>query len=99
MKNHQLKLLSPMNENNEIAVKTLKAMGYEIKNIRLAMAKLIGLTHADLGQMVGLKQVTVSQVLAGFRRTPEVQEAIANALGIRKGIFFENEDRDNQHSN
>lgn len=63
-----------------------------VMNFRKLQARkaYLGLTNGDLAKAAGVCEVTVSKFLNGDDAVrPDIQDAIARALGLRRQIDFE----------
>jgi transcriptional regulator with XRE-family HTH domain len=76
---------------SEIATKT-SVMNWRILQARKA---LLQLTNADLAKAAGVCEVTVSKFMNGDDAVrPDIQDAIAGALGMRRIIDFKTIEND-----
>ena len=74
---------------NQVAVMQLRSLGFPIRQIRLALAKLNGRTHGRMASEIGVSRMSVGHHLNGERRNPDVQQAISHILQVPANVLFE----------
>ncbi len=77
-----------MKNQTHVAVIQLKLLGYPLPNIRKALSKLTGITHADIAKQTGCKRVVITQTLGTRLNNPKVQAAISNIYGVPVDELF-----------
>jgi len=76
-------------QRNYLATQYLKMLGFPRKRVLQAIITLNYITHAQLGDIIGIGRSSISQHLQGHRANKSIQEDIAIALNIPKEILFD----------
>lgn len=75
--------------NNRVAVKSLKALGYPLANIRKALHKLIGIGQPEIAKKLKKSRQCITHTVSGLDKNPEVQEGIADVFEVPVQELFE----------
>lgn len=78
-----------MKNQTYLAVIHLKLLGYPLPNIRKALSKLTGITHADVARQAGRKRVVITQTIGTRLGNPKVQAEISNVYDVPVDELFE----------
>jgi len=78
-------------ENVPAAVSQLRALGFPVINIRLALPKLTGLDHKKIAGAVGTSDKNITAHLNDHRQNAIIQKRIAKFYGVPTEELFENE--------
>lgn len=74
--------------HNEKTFRHLSDLGYEPKNIRLAMLSLMGLTATKIAAQLGVSRPAVTQIIRGDRMTPHIQMRVAEVYDVPVNVLF-----------
>lgn len=76
-------------DRNINAIIYLKDLGYPLSRIRVSLHKLTGITQPDMARMIGVDRITITHTIAGIRKNPEIQDAIARIWQVPREELFE----------
>lgn len=76
------------NERNVMAIKILRAIGFEQVNILKALPKLSGVTHQEVASRIGFSRNAVTNILTCDRSNRNLQDKIAGVYGVPVEIMF-----------
>ena len=76
-------------------VQKLKELGYPLVDIRQAMPHLTGINHKDLAVILRKSRVYITLTISGQRKSPKLQQQIADVWGVPKEELFEDGTKEN----
>lgn len=70
------------------AVLALVDIGFSMKEIRLALPKLLSLDYPEIGRQLGVSRGYVSNLINGNRINARGRQGVADAFGVPVDVLF-----------
>ena len=79
-------------KNVPAAIRSLRTLGFPLKNIRMALPKLTGVPHKEIAHQIDTSKSNITAHMTGRRHNAIIQKRIIHFYGLSElEELFENE--------